>query len=107
LLIRVLKCHAEVRIRGQECHLLSREAVIFGNINGNPTKKIATFDLFNEGPDINAIKVLLSFARNYPSAKQRLGLYWVKVCSMYSSAGPRDETYEESMDHSIALGTEF
>ena len=104
--IRVLECHAKVRIRGQDCHL-SRGAVIFRNINDNPTKKIAIFDLFNEDSDIDAIKVLLSFLRNYPSTKQRPGLYWVQVCSMYSSTDPRDETYKEGMDHSIALGTEF
>ena len=96
-----------LKLEGKDVTFSLERLLSSGIINGNPSKKIATVDLFNEDPDIDAVKVLLGFLRNYPSTKQRPGLYWVKVCSMYSSTDPRDETYKEGMDHSIALGTEF
>jgi hypothetical protein len=64
-----------LKLEGKDVTFSLERLLSSGTINGNPSKKIATFDLFNEDPDIDAVKVPLSLLRNYPSTKQRPGLY--------------------------------
>ena len=64
-----------LKLEGKDVTFSLERLLSSGIINGNPSKKIATFDLFNEDPDIDAVKVLLGFLRNYSSTKQRPGLY--------------------------------